>query len=148
VLDAIAWYIDNTSEGFDPANKPDSSGADGEQDPHTGAGTRPVALKKANDWGLYDMLGNVWEWCADQWHWSYVGAPDDGAAWATPIGARGGAMDRVVRGGNWAFQGRGVRAAYRFHVAAGIKHDDLGFRCARVKSDNELPAAARRAGRN
>ncbi|MEZ5579193.1 MAG: SUMF1/EgtB/PvdO family nonheme iron enzyme [Candidatus Competibacteraceae bacterium] len=48
--------------------------------PHTKAGTRPVKLKRTNPWGLYDMLGNVWEWCQDHWHDDYWGAPNDGSA--------------------------------------------------------------------
>jgi formylglycine-generating enzyme len=54
------------------------------------------ATRSRTDWGLYDMLGNVWEWCEDGWHGSYQGAPTDGAAWTAE-----GSI-RVFRGGSWA----------------------------------------------
>ena len=59
--------------------------------------THPVGQKKANAWGLYDMSGNVWEWCADVWHENYKAAPVDGSAWVVG-GVKG---KRVIRGGSW-----------------------------------------------
>jgi formylglycine-generating enzyme required for sulfatase activity len=59
--------------------------------------THPVGEKLANAWGLYDMHGNVWEWCEDVWHDSYNGAPSDGSAWLS----RSGEFDRMLRGGSW-----------------------------------------------
>ncbi|MDE5087747.1 MAG: formylglycine-generating enzyme family protein, partial [Trichodesmium sp. St16_bin2-tuft] len=50
-----------------------------------------------NAFGLYDMHGNVWEWCQDVWHSSYDGAPDDGSAWVNG----GNSKYRVVRGASW-----------------------------------------------
>ncbi|TVR84546.1 MAG: formylglycine-generating enzyme family protein [Rhodospirillales bacterium] len=62
--------------------------------------TTEVGKHRSNAWGLYDMHGNVWEWCEDCWHDSYHGAPDDGRAWG---GEDGGDCDRrVLRGGSRA----------------------------------------------
>lgn len=72
--------------------------------------TVPVgSLGYANRFGLYDMTGNVWEWCLDRWHENYEGAPSDGKAWL-----EGGDREyRVVRGGSWWFIAYGCRSAYR-----------------------------------
>jgi formylglycine-generating enzyme required for sulfatase activity len=72
-------------------------------------GTTPVGTFGSNPFGLYDMLGNVWEWCADGWRGSYNGAPADGSAW---IGRRAeGGASRVIRGGSWDDGARLVRSA-------------------------------------
>ena len=144
VLDAIAWYGGNSGVGFELDNGYDSSDWKEKQYDHTRAGTRPVAQKAANPWGLYDMLGNVWEWCDDRWHDSYRGAPTDGSAWIDP----GGAALRVLRGGSWLVSARLVRAAYRFGHAPASRLDSLGFRCARVQSDSVASETERRAGRS
>jgi sulfatase modifying factor 1 len=66
-------------------------------DKNSHAETKPVGLKAPNALGLYDMSGNVWEWCQDVWHDNYEQAPTNGSAWMT-----GGEEDRrVVRGGSW-----------------------------------------------
>jgi len=61
-------------------------------------GPKPVGTKLPNAFGLYDMHGNVWEWCQDFWHANYVGAPSDGSPWYDSVGSNGCS---VVRGGDW-----------------------------------------------
>ena len=71
-------------------------------------GTTPVGSFPANDWGLYDMHGNVWEWCADEWHEDYNNAPTDGNVWT------GGESNcSVMRGGSWHDGPSGCRCASR-----------------------------------
>ncbi len=124
-LDDIAWYGGNSGV-TDISNGYDSSGWEEKQYSHTRAGTHPVALKQPNDWGLYDMLGNVYEWCEDTWHSSYEGAPTDGSAWVSS-----GASSRVFRGGSWVNYARSCRSADRFSDSAGFRSGILGFRLAR-----------------
>jgi formylglycine-generating enzyme required for sulfatase activity len=133
VLDAIAWYGGNSGVDFDLDNGHDSSDWTDKQYPHTTAGTRPVGLKTPNTWGLHDMLGNVFEWCEDQWHDTYEGAPLDGSAW---VGS-GGSTNRGLRGGSWGLDARFVRAAFRFHRGPSLRDLSVGFRCARVQGDSE-----------
>ena len=70
--------------------------------------TAPVGSFRANPFGLYDTVGNVWEWCADNWHDDYKGAPSDGRVWKG-----GNEGHRVLRGGSWDNRLTLVRAAYR-----------------------------------
>ena len=136
-LDKIAWYGGNSGVGFELDNGYDSSGWPGKQHEHTRAGTQPVGEKAPNPWGLHDMLGNVWERCADHWHDNYAGAPTDGSAWID----RTGAASRVIRGGSWSFGARYVRAASRFRYGPGSRDDYLGFRCARVQASGSASEA-------
>ena len=129
-LDPIAWYGGNSGIDFELDNGYDSSGWEKKQYLHTQAGTHPVQFKRANPWGLYDMLGNVWEWCQDHWHDNYQGAPTDGSAWLS-----GDAVARrVLRGGSWIRYARDVRAACRYAYPPALRYDYIGFRCARVRS--------------
>ena len=129
VLDGIAWYGGNSGVGFNLDNGEDSSGWPEKQYPDSPSGTHPVGLKKANAFGLYDMLGNVWEWCADHWHETYEGAPVDGSAWLSD----GATADRVLRGGSWLAHARHVRAACRLLIHPEYRLDGVGFRCVRVQ---------------
>ena len=71
--------------------------------------TTPVGSFPPNRFGLYDMHVNVWEWCADNWHDNYEGAPTDGSAWTT-----GGDKNiSPLRGGSWNLNPYGCRSAYR-----------------------------------
>ena len=88
--------------------------------------TIPVGTFPANAYGLYDMHGNVWEWCEDHWHGDYEGAPEDGSAWLE----NGSKPDteRVLRGGSWYNSPRWCRSASRFSLAAGTRGFSVGFR--------------------
>ena len=83
-----------------------------------------------NPFGLYDMLGNVWQWTADCWNESYTGAPTDGRPWAT-----GDCSRRAIRGGSWSNLPVFIRSASRGKADADGKDFDLfsyvGFRVAR-----------------
>lgn len=87
--------------------------------------THPVGQKLPNAWGLYDMLGNVWEWCEDWYHSSYTGAPTDGSAWVSPTSS-----NRVARGGGRVSIG-GCRSANRGGDHPSDASIELGFRLAR-----------------
>jgi len=89
--------------------------------------TTAGGIYPANPWGLYDVLGNVYEWVADGWHGSYEGAPSEGMVWEGGESSR-----RVVRGGNWLVDARDLRAACRSWNVLGIRYSDLGFRLART----------------
>ena len=82
------------------------------------ATTHPVGQKLPNDFGLYDMHGNVWEWVTDTYHQNYKGAPKDGSAWVS------GDSSRAIRGGSWSYAPRYVRSAFR---------SDSGYNYNRVK---------------
>jgi formylglycine-generating enzyme required for sulfatase activity len=128
-LDPIAWYGGNSNLGFELANGQERSWLQDMQYPGGKAGTHPVKGKVPNPWGLYDMLGNVWEWTQDAWYDSYEGARDDGAARDTTDTGAG----RVVRGGSWYGEARLCRCACRDGNWPGDRDDGLGFRCARAQ---------------
>jgi formylglycine-generating enzyme required for sulfatase activity len=103
-LDEYGWYAKN-SEGR----------------------THPVARKKPNPWELYDMHGNVWEWCLDSWHGNYKGALTDGSAWEDPESAF-----RVLRGGSWSSNPIYCRSANRNPLTPGHRLHHVGFRVVRI----------------
>ncbi len=103
-LDRAAWYRKNSGDQL-----------------------RPVGGKAPNEWGLYDMHGNVWEWVEDDWHGNYEGAPEDGGPWVRqPRGP-----DRVLRGGSWIFGAEYCRTTFRRQGSPEVRSDDFGFRLAR-----------------
>jgi formylglycine-generating enzyme required for sulfatase activity len=100
----FAWYRGN-SKGEDP----------------------PVGRKKPNAWGLYDMHGYIWEWCADTWEPSHDGVPTDGS----PRAARD-AKERVIRGGAYDSTPDQCRCAYRVGRPMDFRSDTIGFRCVKA----------------
>jgi formylglycine-generating enzyme required for sulfatase activity len=88
-------------------------------------GTTPVGqFRVANAFGLYDMHGNVWEWCLDHWHSSYEGAPTDGSAWLSDKKD----ANRVLRGGSWIYDPRYCRSAVHRLNTSDDSFFDFGFR--------------------
>lgn len=104
-LDEIAWYYGNSGDS-----------------------THPVGQKKPNAFGLYDMIGSVWEWCSDWYHDDY---PDGNVT--DPVGADSG-INRVVRGGWWGLPAVYCRSAFRSDYDPSIHFDFIGFRLALAPS--------------
>lgn len=99
---------------------------------NTPYGTKAVGQKKPNPWGLYDMHGNVYEWCMDQWDGSssYPTAANEGDAVTDPLVTTGDG--RVLRGGSWNSYDRYWRSAYRDNSYPDYAYDFVGFRVAFV----------------
>ncbi|MEO0872242.1 MAG: SUMF1/EgtB/PvdO family nonheme iron enzyme [Pseudomonadota bacterium] len=89
--------------------------------------TVPVGSFPANAFGLYDMHGNVWELCADNWNENYRGAPVDGSVWDD-----GDTSRRVLRGGSWKVYPAGLYSARRHSLDNTYRNYDVGFRVART----------------
>ena len=94
---------------------------------NSGNETKPVGLLQPNELGLFDMSGNVYEWCEDDYHKTYKDAPQDGGAW---IDTPNRGAYRVVRGGYYLFQSVNCRPANRSNASPDSRHDFIGFRLA------------------
>jgi formylglycine-generating enzyme required for sulfatase activity len=92
--------------------------------------TAPIGSFPPNKFGLYDMVGNVFEWTEDCFHHSYKGAPSDGSAWLEADG--GDCSHRVVRGGSWGANPRILRSATRLGGRSDVRDGGLGFRVGRT----------------
>jgi formylglycine-generating enzyme required for sulfatase activity len=103
-LDEYAWYWENSDKQ-----------------------THPVGQKRANDWGLYDMYGNVWEWVQDWYEGNYYQRSPEQDPAGPPSGS-----NRVVRGGSWYDGARYCRSAYRVDGYPGARDSHVGFRLLRV----------------
>ena len=102
-LNSIGWYLSNSNKSI-----------------------HPVGQKQANAFGLYDMSGNVWEWCEDIYNSSYNNLPTDGSS-NTSIGDSG---LRLLRGGSWDYAASHLRSANRFWDKPGVQYYTIGFRVA------------------
>ena len=108
-INDVAWYDGNYKN-----SKHGSQGT-----------THPIGTKKANELGIYDMSGNVWEWCSD-WYGAYSSSSQ-----TNPTGAVNGS-DRVLRGGSWGNGAQGCGVSFRRNGAPSYRGSSIGFRLALV----------------
>ena len=94
------------------------------------AQTTDVGSFPANAWGLYDLHGNVWEWCLDTYHDSYQGAPSDGSVW----GSLDDKKTKLLRGGSWVNYPLNLRCAVRLGDSPDYWGDGIGMRVVAVLS--------------
>jgi formylglycine-generating enzyme required for sulfatase activity len=123
----------DTPFSFGPTLNPDVANYDGNHVYGKGTkgkyrrATTDVGSFPANGFGLYDMHGNVWEWCQDWWHDDYSKAPTDGSA---QLNQQSDKLYRLLRGGSWDFNPWGCRSAARRRFAPDLRLDSIGFRVA------------------
>jgi formylglycine-generating enzyme required for sulfatase activity len=130
ILDAIAWYGGNCGVDFELENGSDRSKWPNKQYDHATGGSHPVRRRAPNPLGLFDMLGNVYEWCLDALEYGEGYAAGDVV---DPPASRTGSY-RVIRGGSWDSYAGFVRAASRGAGAPGGRAGRLGLRLARGQS--------------
>jgi len=143
LLDPIAWYGGNCGVDFELDSGWDITSFPGKQHEHAKGGTHPVKRKDPNPLGLFDMLGNVFEWCLD------ATEPATGYSAKGPVtnpfpnttGSR-----RVLRGGSWLSFARFVRAASRFALAPEYRYGYLGLRLARGQGPGQEAEPGPRSG--
>ena len=87
--------------------------------------TTDVRTYPANRWGLYDLHGNVWEWCEDDWHGNYDGAPEDGSIW---IKTSKDKLNKIRRGGSWVLNPGHCRSADRNYYSRDLRDYNFSFR--------------------
>lgn len=119
ILPELANYRTEFSYNYTEFSYIDNSTAESQEQ------TTDVGGFPANDWGLHDMHGNVWEWCEDDYHSNYEGAPDDGSAWIESDRAE---IRRVLRGGSWGDNPRHCRSAGRGNISRDRRFNIFGFR--------------------
>ena len=103
--------------------------------------TTPVGMFPANAWGLYDMHGNVLEWCLDEWHDSYEGAPTDGRAWVDAVEgekSKESVKTKLLRGGSWLSYPWFCRSAFRRPLRPVDASFNVGFRVVCLPQDPSL----------
>ena len=133
--DGCDTECEDCAAGTLPANRSDymwycgNNGSDGTPQ----YGSKAVGAKLSNAFGLFDMSGNIWEWCQDYWHDGYDGAPADGSAWELPA-----SLYRVFRGGDWDSNAQNCRSCARNGSYSDYRDYNIGVRIVRT-TDETFP---------